>query len=285
MQKEIDRLKAELTGLNIKLANSKIELKKVEKGKVATVRDIADLQKERDVLSQDVHKIRAKLKDADDKAKVIKLEAKNSLDEANKEKGYLEQEAGKVNDLATSTEKGNETLLKAKAQFKQDRIALGVRENSLEAGKRNLKDEEKKIEADKKAVEATTLALQNRSKELDKASEEVEKERARLKAIEKSFVDKRIEQEEREGKIQDSVNKLNKENLALLKREQDVKCDEENKKEEYDKIELQKKGIKNTEEELERKKDEIEITRLRVEKIIRDKNIKAELKKLQKELA
>lgn len=284
LEKEIKRLEAECRVLRDKKVRFENENNNIFNDTLRLKKEIVELSAEVSNLKDEVSKLRA---EKDGLGEIIKAENLKIYNEKNLLSVISKEQEKTAKDLEMQRLKN---LADKDANIKE-------RENLKSLGKK-LTDLKNEVVQKHEDLDRMMKIAEGREKVANKRIAECE--RLKFECEEKSLCSSlSIKQaEEREGLYNQKIKKAEEDNKILnslideQRREtKDVvdaktrvllKESELTKKiEEYNK---KIEAFKKTDEALEMKKNEVEILRLRVEKIIKEKGIRDELKKLQEEL-
>lgn len=284
MEKEIRSLEGKNRDLRNKNADLQTENGDLFNDKIAIQQEIKDLLHTKTELAGEIKGLSAKVAIANAEIKtakyvIIKERAKLDQEQSHIADAWVEIDNAK-NTLANETEKlmervedvrkKNAELEKDHTKLSFDRLTLDTKIDEFEKAKKNNLKEVAVFQADQRL-------LANKHTE---ASESIAKAR---ELIAKSN-DKNAEADRRLELVKSAEN-----NVARIEKELNIKTKDLNSaidknKSEIAKIEAKEKSLLKISQALDARESEIQVRSLRVEKIVKEKGIKEELRKLEEEL-
>lgn len=284
IEKELKDIPFELRTLRLEKANQETENRGLFNKKITLIESIAALEKEQNIEKEKHRRLVAR--NVTEAAKAKKREEGYAMTEAglgsrdkllkSKEESYAERVISLEKDRATferseaSSKKRQVDFKKEKEAFSQEKAQHQKNLDAFEAGKKDASTRASNIEKREEAItknESVTIANLDKAKSLKGIAEEGDKE---LKEKERAFAEKE--------------RKFESEKAELAKEKEALDLDKENLKKEQTKIEAGNRSLDRAYDVLEQQRKEDRVKRLRVEKLIREKDITKELKALEKSL-
>ena len=241
--------------------------------------------------------IKGRNKAIEDKSVALKelAEVREAIKKENfeiaKKKSILDQEEAKLKEMAHGIGEHNQRLLED--------------DKHLNTARNNLKDLEKSVRAREVALGDREALISNKEKEIDKMLRDVEKERFDVRALSNkvnadlSRVDENIQKskdalsdiakktrelESEKQKVKDRWEELAKAEAVINQERARLTLFAKDTNEDRVKLNAERKSLTNGIENLKRQEDEFEIKRLRLEKAIRDEDVRNELARLRKDI-
>lgn len=279
--KELKELEAKLKKIKVDVYDAENDLGASRKDKIALIKEISTLTGNKEALTKEVAGLREKIKGADNQIAQDKLV--NSKEATRLKRLDDELKVGGENNTnqAFSNKRIKEQLDKDRDALKSKEAAFAYKEKdykirldeldknilAFEAEKKafNYKQQEEKLKLEKDKED--TLQNLEKSKQLKSDYEN------RLKVLDEAI--KKSEEEEKEYRrlqsVIDSRNLLIDDQAKVNDRQAEI-------------LARNLRGVEREKLAMQTEKDQMEIKRLRVEKLIKEKGIKKELEDLQKEL-
>ena len=279
--KELKELEAKLKKIKVDVYDAENDLGASRKDKIALIKEISTLTGNKEALTKEVAGLREKIKGADNQIAQDKLV--NSKEATRLKRLDDELKVGGENNTnqAFSNKRIKEQLDKDRDALKSKEAAFAYKEKdykvrldeldknilAFEVEKKafNYKQQEEKLKLEKDKED--TLQNLEKSKQLKSDYEN------RLKVLDEAI--KKSEEEEKEYRrlqsVIDSRNLLIDDQAKVNDRQAEI-------------LARNLRGVEREKLAMQTEKDQMEIKRLRVEKLIKEKGIKKELEDLQKEL-
>jgi hypothetical protein len=283
LEKEIRTLEAEIKNLQIKKANVEIEIHSLDKRQINITNNIVELEQKRILAGDEYKQEFVKLQDIKKEAQAIKDNCRAEVDKVKKEWDDLAIESGKIKEFAKATVNGQEQLIKDRISLKEDAKKLVARQANLDQVQASLKTEKEKQENREKNLNKQATEIKDKDVQSLKDSTNLKAEAERLADIAKILDAKRLEFQGMQSLIQKRSNDLDlrdKELRAELKEVEELKAIWQDKVKE---AEASKKQYSDAYAGLSQKEKEVEIARLRLIKIGKEKLTEETLRQLEKE--
>lgn len=284
LEKDLRQLQAEIVSVRIKKQNFERDTQNTQREKIRIIKSIAllrntlaQLQNKQKALTGQINTAQAKIKAAESEAKKIIVAAKDK-----EKKAWLTQEiADDQNAKAKAAQAKN---LKLQDSLKATNISLNAERRNLKKQQKELNFSLQKAKSKQKELDKLIESYQKEIKDIDKAKEESANLLEKAKELKAKLNEEIAGRGDREIEITRRERIQSDRDKQQDAREEKQNIREAKQDERQSKQDAKDQAIKRGLAELENQRIETKVLEGRVRKLIRDKNLKKELEKLESSL-
>ncbi len=281
---EIKKLDSECRALRLKQAGLQEENNKIFNSTIRLKERAAILRNEVKAIEEEKAAICASLaKIRESKEKELSLIAEADAKVGDREKAVKDAEDLVSNTNTILNDRQNE-LGRREAALKEKFNAIALDRASLDQLREHLKEKERALEKEAERISSEKETIEEKDTEYKKAAKEAEEIKNAGEEILKDAREKAAIAESKFNIANRTVEELAKERGIIEAEKVNIAADQKKNSEESARLKNEKKAIAQGYIDLQAKEMEVEIKRLRVEKIIHDKGIEKEYEELKKEL-
>ena len=282
-EKEIRTLESEIKNLQIKKANTEIEVHTLEKRKASLVDDIDTFGEKKLLAFEEYKKENAHLQEIKKEAKGIKDDCRAEVAKVKKEWDDLAEETKQTTQGKKELEHQKVLLERDRQYVKEDGKKVTARRAGLDQVEAFLKTEKEKHSDSEKNLNAFASLLEKKDVQCLKDIANVKKEGERLIFIGKSLEMKRLEFDKMHNTLLQRFSVFEQKNGEMKVDIQAIEVQKIILDEKIKDAEASKKQYSEAYAGLSQKEKEVEIARLRLIKIGKEKLTEETLKKLEEE--
>ena len=282
-EKEIRTLEAEIKNLQIKKANIEIEVHSFEKRKDSLADDISTFEQKKALALGEYKKEQARLQDIKKEGNSIKDDCRTEVDKVKKEWDDMADEYKKLKDAIRLVNDDRLQITKDRQALKEDARKLLVKQANLDQQQASLKTEKEKQDVREKGLMDFARLTNNRDIQSLADSANLKKEGERLAFIGKSLDSKKMEFNAMQSLIQQRSNDLDLREKNLKMDSNEIEAIKDIYSDKVKEAEASKKQYSDAYAGLAQKEKEVEIKRLQLIKIGKEKMTDEILRQLEKD--
>lgn len=286
-KQELEKAIEKLRGENRDIRNKNLDLMKeadlLEKRRFSILTDIENINKSCKEAREEYKEARAKVNEANKELESVKADCAAETTKLKREWADLNDEAEKVKKDANLVSDRETKLLKDNLTLKEEQNKVVGRQAKLDQIEAQLKDESQKQDNRRKELDKAALVNKEADAQTLKDIDANRKEGERLVNISKSLEVKRQELDKMRIALNEAIDSAREKEKKLSVNLDDVDRMKLTLNEKILEAETSKKHLDSALQGLEQSKKEVEIQRLKLIKVSKEKMTEEILKQLEKE--